>query len=125
MELKNINDIKNSIENATLSNKAIAKKQLLKIITLMPPEIQNLIEDAFVHQRIPKEYLLSSILFSYSNAAGLAFSIIALGYTNYSNLYFAIVGSRGDIKSAAMDLATAPLHDYDNTNYNEHKKKQD
>jgi hypothetical protein len=124
MELKNINDIKNSIENATLSNKAIAKKQLVQIITLMPPEIQNLIEDAFVHQRIPKEYLLSSILFSYSNAAGLAFSIIALGYTNYSNLYFAIVGSRGDIKSAAMDLATAPLHDYDNTNYNEHKKNK-
>jgi hypothetical protein len=42
-----------------------------------------------------------------------------MGYTNYSN--FAIVGSRGDIKSPAMDLATQPLHDYDNTNYNEHK----
>jgi hypothetical protein len=126
MEIKNINDIKSSIDNATLSNKVIAKNQLVQIISLMPSDIKNVIEDAFVHQRIPKEYLLSSILFAYSNAAGLAFSINALGYTNYSNLYFAIVGSRGDIKSPAMDIATAPLHLYDHKSYIEaNKNKQD
>jgi hypothetical protein len=124
MELKNINDIKNSIDNSALTNKDIAKNQLEQIIALMPSNIKNIINDAFKHKRIPKEYLFSSILFAYSNAAGLAFSINSMGYINYSNLYFAIVGSRGDIKSPAMDLATQPLHDYDNTNYNEHKNNK-
>ena len=124
MEIKNINDIKNSIDNSVLTNKQIAKNQLEQIILLMPIEIKNVIIDAFKHKRIPKEYLFSSILFAYGNAGGLAFSINSLGYTNYSNLYFAIVGSRGDIKSPAMDLATSPLHDYDNVNYNEHKKNK-
>lgn len=124
MEIKSINDIKNSIDSSVLTNKEVAKNQLEQIISLMPIDINNVLTDAFKHKRIPKEYLFSSILFAYSNAAGLAFSINALGYTNYSNLYFAIVGSRGDIKSPAMDLATAPLHDYDNTNYNEHKKNK-
>lgn len=121
MELKNINDIKNSIDNSVLTNKEIAKNQLEQIIVSMPCPIKNIINDAFKHKRIPKEYLFSSILFAYSNAAGLAFSINAMGYTNYSNLYFAIVGSRGDVKSPAMDLATQPLHDYDNANYREYK----
>ncbi|WP_426091948.1 DUF3987 domain-containing protein [Flavobacterium sp. DSR3-2] len=124
MELKNINDIKNSIDNTVLTNKEIAKNQLEQIIASMPSPIKNIINDAFKHKRIPKEYLFSSILFAYSNAAGLAFSIDAMGYSNYSNLYFAIVGSRGDIKSPAMDLATQPLHDYDNTNYNEYKNNK-
>lgn len=122
MDIKTIKDIKSSIDTAVLTNNEIAKNQIEQIISLMPSEIKNIIEDAFKHKRIPKEYLFSSILFAFSNAAGLAFSINALGYTNYSNLYFAIVGSRGDIKSPAMDLATAPLHEYDNTNYIEHKK---
>jgi hypothetical protein len=124
MQIKSINDIKNSIDSSVLTNKELAKNQLEQIISLMPLDINNVLTDAFKHKRIPKEYLFSSILFAYSNAAGLAFSVNALGYTNYSNLYFAIVGSRGDIKSPAMDLATAPLHDYDNTNYNEHKKNK-
>ena len=80
------------------------------------------INDAFTLKRIPKEYLLSSILFAYSNACGLAFSIKAMGYINYANLYFSIIGSRGDIKSPAMDLATFPLVKYDNEKYKEFKK---
>lgn len=124
MELNNIDDIKNNIDKATLSNTELAKKQLEQIISLMPPDIKNIIFEAFELKRIPMEYLLSSILFAYSNAAGLAFSINALGYVNYSNLYFAIVGSRGDIKSPAMDLATAPLNKYDNENYLEYNKNR-
>ena len=88
----------------------------------MPIEIKTLINDAFTLKRIPKEYLLSSILFAYSNAGGLAFSIKAMGYINYANLYFSIIGSRGDIKSPAMDLATFPLIKYDNEKYKEFKK---
>ena len=39
----------------------------------------------------------------------------------YANLYFSIIGSRGDIKSPAMDLATFPLVKYDNEKYKEFK----
>lgn len=121
MEVKNLNDIDDKIGNAFKSNKEIAINQLEKIISKMPIEIEEIINDAFTLKRIPKEYLLSSILFSFSNACGLAFSIKAMGYTNYANLYFSIIGSRGDIKSPAMDLATFPLVKYDNEKYKEFK----
>lgn len=121
MEVKNLNDIDDKIGNAFKTNKEIAINQLEKIISKMPTEIEEIINDAFTLKRIPKEYLLSSILFSFSNACGLAFSIKAMGYTNYANLYFSIIGSRGDIKSPAMDLATFPLVKYDNEKYKEFK----
>lgn len=121
MEVKNLNDIDDKIGNTFKTNKEIAINQLEKIISKMPMEIEKMINDAFTLKRIPKEYLLSSILFSFSNACGLAFSIKAMGYTNYANLYFSIIGSRGDIKSPAMDLATFPLVKYDNEKYKEFK----
>ena len=117
-----IEEIDTKIGNAFKTNKEIAINQLEQIISKMPIEIKTLINDAFTLKRIPKEYLLSSILFAYSNACGLAFSIKAMGYINYANLYFSIIGSRGDIKSPAMDLATFPLVKYDNEKYKEFKK---
>lgn len=122
MDVINLKDIDDKIGNAFKTNKEIAVNQLEEIISKMPIEIRTLINDAFVLKRIPKEYLLSSILFAYSNACGLAFSIKAMGYINYANLYFSIIGSRGDIKSPAMDLATFPLIKYDNEKYKEFKK---
>lgn len=122
MDVKNLKDIDDKIGNAFKTNKEIAINQLEEIISKMPIEIRTLINDAFTLKRIPKEYLLSSILFAYSNAGGLAFSIKAMGYINYANLYFSIIGSRGDIKSPAMDLATFPLIKYDNEKYKEFKK---
>jgi len=122
MNVKNLKDIDDKIGNAFKTNKEIAIIQLEQIISKMPIEIKTLINDAFTLKRIPKEYLLSSILFAYSNACGLAFSIKAMGYINYANLYFSIIGSRGDIKSPAMDLATFPLVKYDNEKYKEFKK---
>ncbi len=119
--LDSIADIEKKIDNAFKSNAEIATTYLDEIISRMPAEIQALIDSAFKFQRIPKEYLLSSIFFAFSNASGLAFSINALGYTNYANLYFAIVGSRGDLKSPAMELATKTLTDYDNDKYKEFK----
>jgi hypothetical protein len=107
----------NSIDNSVLSNKDIAKNQLEQIVYQCSP-IRNIIIDAFKHKRIPKEYLFSSILFAYSNAAGLAFRLMPWATLIIQTLQ---LYSRGDIKSPAMDLATQPLHDYDNTNYNEHK----
>lgn len=122
MDIKNLKDIDDKIGNVFKPNKEIAINQLDEIISKMPIEIKTLIKDAFTLKRIPKEYLLSSILFAYSNACGLAFSIKAMGYINYANLYFSIIGSRGDIKSPAMDLATFPLVKYDNEKYKEFKK---
>ncbi|MEC4048681.1 DUF3987 domain-containing protein [Flavobacterium sp. SUN046] len=122
MDVKNLKDIDDKIGNSFKTNKEIAINQLEEIISKMPIEIKTLIKDAFTLKRIPKEYLLSSIFFAYSNACGLAFSIKAMGYINYANLYFSIIGSRGDIKSPAMDLATFPLIKYDNEKYKEFKK---
>lgn len=122
MEVKNLKDIDDKIGNTFKTNKEIAINQLEQIISKMPIEIKEIVNDAFALKRIPKEYLLSSILFAYSNACGLAFSIKAMGYVNYANLYFSIIGSRGDIKSPAMDLATFPLVKYDNEKYKEFKK---
>lgn len=122
MEVKNLKDIDCKIENAFKTKKEIAINQLEQIISKMPIEIKNLISEAFTLKRIPKEYLLSSILFAFSNACGLAFSIKAMGYVNYANLYFSIIGSRGDCKSPAMDLATFPLIKYDNQKYKEFKR---
>lgn len=117
MEVNSIKEIDTLIGNAFKTNKEIALEQLYEIIQRMPPAIRNIINEAFKYQRIPKEYLLSSILFAFSNAAGLAFSINCLGYTNFANLYFAIIGSRGDQKSPAMDLATRPLVKHDDNMY--------
>ena len=97
--------------------------QLLNNILLkLPLEITELIEQAFVHKRIPKEYMLSSILFAFSNAAGLAFKLKHGGYENYANLYLALIGSRGDAKSPAMGLATAVLNDFDDNGYDTYLK---
>ncbi len=125
MEINNINDVQIGIENAkqdAMPLKEVALTQLTQILKLLPINMSNIVEEAFDYQRIPKEYLLSSILFAYSNAAGLAFKMNALGFTNYANLFFTIIGSRGDVKSLAIDLATDPLNDYDSKSYTEYEK---
>jgi hypothetical protein len=112
-----LTSINNEIQKHSLNDKELALAQLNSITKKLPVELSNLIESAFIHNRIPKEYLFSSILFAFSNAAGLAFSIEALGYKNYGNLYFAIIGNRGDVKSAAMKLATDIFNEYDSESY--------
>lgn len=124
LKLDSIESIEKEIDKHVLSNKEIALNQLNKILSLLPIEIATLIEGAFKYQRIPKEYMLSAVLFAFSNAAGLAFKINCMNYTNYSNLYFALIGSRGDTKSPAMDLAIGPLNNYDSREYTEYKIKE-
>ena len=111
-----------SKEDRYLEIKDKAIQQLDEIVMFMPDEIKQLINQAFVYKRIPKEYLLSSILFAYSNASGLAFKVNCMNYINYANLYFALIGSRGDVKSPAMELACSPLNIIDDENYKEYKK---
>lgn len=115
---KSINDIENKIDSINYSNKENAIKLLNKIINQIPKEYSNLINEAFNLKRVPKEYLLSSMLFAISTSTGLTFQLNALGYKNYANLYFAIIGSRGDAKSEAMKIATEPLKEKDDEDYN-------
>ena len=113
------------IIGATLSDLTESKSDnailsLEKIIKLLPNEYSGLIEAAFKYKRIPKEYLLSSILFTFSTAIGRVFFIDVLGYKNYANLYFTIIGSRGDVKSEAIKTATNPLKKYDDKDYEQY-----
>ena len=75
MEVNSIKEIDTIIGNAFKTNKEIAVNQLEQIISKMPIEIKTLINDAFTLKRIPKEYLLSSILFSFSNACFMRYSL--------------------------------------------------
>ena len=117
MEIKTIKDIEQSIESIATNDKEKAVIELHEIIELLPNEISDLINSGFKNNRIPKEYMLTSILFAFSNAIGLAFELSALGHKNYGNLFFAIVGSRGDMKSFPMKIATNALSKIDSENY--------
>jgi hypothetical protein len=109
--------IEKKLEELTLTEREKSILLLNKILDSIPKEYTALINEAYKYKRIPKEYLLSSILFSISTSVGLTFFIEALGYRNYANLYFTIVGSRGDTKSEALKLATNPLKYQDDKSY--------
>ncbi|MCL7763403.1 DUF3987 domain-containing protein [Polaribacter sp. Z014] len=110
-------EIEEVLGNLTKSKEDILRDQLEVIISKLPLDLSALIENGFKYKRIPKEYLLSSMLFSFSTAAGRTFFINALGYKNYANLYFAIIGSRGDVKSEAIKTATNPIKKADDKDY--------
>ena len=113
-----IKDIEKNIEEHTLTNIEIAERQMNSIISKLPLSIQKYIEEAYEYQRVPKEYMLSSILNAFGTALGTKVKLDALGYTNYPNIYTVIVGSRGDVKSLAIDLAFKPIKQLDSKNYN-------
>ncbi|WP_418510592.1 DUF3987 domain-containing protein [Corallibacter sp.] len=101
----------------TKTDKDKAHDKLHAIINKLPEEYRGLIESSYNFKRIPKEYLLSSILFTIGTATGTTFHIKALGYQNYGNLYYTIIGSRGDAKTEAIKTATKPLKIIDDNNY--------
>jgi len=104
----------------TINDQTNLEISLNNIIELLPQEYSMLINEAFVYKRIPKEYLLSSILFAVSSSTGLTFFIKALGYKNYANCYFTIIGSRGDTKTEAKNIATRPLNERDHLDYDDY-----
>jgi hypothetical protein len=110
------------IQSSTSKEKAIL--ELNSIIQVLPNSIKELIDDAFIKNQIPKEYLLSSIIFAYSNITGLAIGLDSMGYINYGNLYFALIGGRGDMKSPAMKVAMKPLKAFDNEKYQEYESEK-
>ena len=120
MDIKEVGDIKSSLDDLSLSKRDISLKMLDEILDLIPKEYSKLIESAFKYKRIPKEYLLSSILFTVSTSIGLTFFIDVLDYKNYANLYFTIIGSRGDAKTEAMKIATRPLKELDDSDYRDY-----
>lgn len=124
MELNSVEEIEQIIDNKSMNEKEILEQKMNDILNCMPKAISGLIEEGFIKKRIPKEYLLTSILFAYSSAIGLSVNIKALGYSNYGNLYLALVGRRGTVKSPAMDLATHALNEYDNYHYNNYQNEK-
>ena len=125
MEVKDLKDIEKAITEKSLSLEQKAVNHLDQILNNLPSYLKDFIHEAFEYKMIPKEYFLSSILFAFSNAAGLAFKIDTLGYKNYGNIYIAIIGRRGDSKSPAMELATAPLKEFDDNMYKEFIQKSE
>jgi len=123
LKINSLKDVEKGIQEHSSNLEEIAVNQLHEIINDCPAYIKDFIEESFEYKRIPKEYLFSSILFAFSNTAGLAFQIDSLNYKNYGNIYLALIGSRGDAKSPAMNLATAPLNEYDNQQYKIFKEK--
>ena len=123
--------IESKLKELTKTKKIQALESLDNVISKLPISLSVLIDNGFKYKRIPKEYLLSSILFTFSTATGRTFFIDALGYKNYANLYFTIIGSRGDVKSEAIKTATNPLKKFDDKDYeqyledNKHRSKED
>lgn len=121
--MQSIDDIERKLKELTFTDRDKSIELLNIILEKIPQEYSNLINEAHKFKRIPKEYLLSAILFSVSTTMGLTFCIDALGYTNYGNLYFTIVGSRGDAKSEALKMATNPLTRQDHKSYDNYCNK--
>lgn len=117
MDYETVESIDNALQDLLMGQEEAAILKLNKIINLLPIEFRDLIEQAFLFKRIPKEYMLSAILFSISTSIGLTFYIKALGYKNYGNCYFTIIGSRGDAKSEAIKIATKPIKEMDDKDY--------
>ena len=92
-------------------------EKLEKLIIKLPDVYRALIEESYEHKRVPKEYLLTSILYAISSAVGKTFYTKELNYINYPNCYFVIVGSRGDAKTEALKIANKPIVDFDNESY--------
>lgn len=108
----------------TLNSQTSLESSLNNIIELLPKAYAMLINEAFIYKRIPKEYLLSSILFAVSSCTGLTFFVKALGYKNYANCYFTIIGSRGDTKTEAKNIAASPLIERDNIDYDNYLEEE-
>ena len=119
----NLKNIEKEIDKRTMSKKELAIEKLKSILSSSPSVITNLVTESYYQMRIPKEYLFSSTLNAVGNSIGLKVGINALGFTNYPNINSVIVGSRGDAKSIAMNIAFSPLKKYDSKAYNNYKEE--
>jgi|GEM_PF-2148890 len=122
MILTTVNQIEDNLRKLHASNKDQSKEYFNKILAQLPDEFSAIIEESFEHKRVPKEFMLSSVLFAISASVGSTFFIEELGYKNYGNLYFAIIGSRGDTKSEAIKVATKRIKELDDIHYKSYRE---
>ncbi|WP_139956050.1 DUF3987 domain-containing protein [Flavicella sediminum] len=123
MDINKIKEIKDSLKEFHATDSSKASGCFDKIIDLLPKEFTFLLEESHKHKRIPKEFMLSSMLFAVSSSIGTTFYIEELGFKNYGNLYFAIIGSRGDAKSEAIKVATKKLKELDDVYYQNYREE--
>ena len=120
-----MNVVKDPVHQQVKTKKEEALDQLNTILEQLPSPYSNLINEAFLHNRVPKEYLLSAVLYASTIAIGKTIYTFELGYKNYANGYYIILGSRGDGKSQAINIAVKPITDKENemSLNHEHAKK--
>jgi hypothetical protein len=96
-------------------------------LSVFPKELEDIIIELNNNLYFPIDYLAPSILFTASVALGKSAKInLKDGWSEYANVYIALVGSPGVTKSPPLKNATSPLNDIDKKNYDHyrHQKQQ-
>lgn len=91
---------------------------------IFPTEIQILIEKAEETLNYPIEYLGSSILSATSVAIGNTYQLkLKEGFIAKVNLYMALVGAAGDVKSHPLSFAYKPIEKKEKESYEKYKRE--
>ncbi len=89
---------------------------------VFPAEIQILLEKAEENLSYPIEYLGSSILSACSVAIGNTYQLkLKEGFVSKVNLYMALVGNAGVVKSHPLSFAYAPIEKREKESYDRYK----
>ncbi len=91
---------------------------------IFPYEIIKLLEDAEKTLNYPIEYLGSAILSASSIAIGNTCNIkLKEGFVQKPNLFIALVGNAGDVKTHPLNFAFQPIEEVEKQSYSEYKTK--
>lgn len=91
---------------------------------IFPYEIMRLIEEAEQTLNYPIEYLGSSIISASSVAIGSTFQLkLKEGFVSKVNLYMALVGNAGDVKSHPLSFAYNPIEKKEKESYEIYQKE--
>jgi len=89
---------------------------------VFPTEIMILLEKAEENLNFPIEYLGSSIISACSVAIGNTFQLkLKEGFVSKVNLYMALVGNAGDVKSHPLSFSYAPIEKREKESYDNYK----
>ncbi|CAL2085591.1 conserved hypothetical protein [Tenacibaculum dicentrarchi] len=88
---------------------------------IFPDRIVKLIQEANEHLNYPVEYFASAILCAISNAIGNSHILkFKEGFNVKCNLFFALVGNAGDVKTHPLNLAFKPISEKEKRTYKEY-----
>jgi len=91
---------------------------------IFPIEIQILLEKAEETLNFPIEYLGSSILSASSVAIGNSYQVkLKEGFIVKSNLYLALIGNAGDVKSHPLKFAFNPIEKTEKASYSNYQNE--